>query len=111
MAEVSMEGRGAIGTGAGRAPGPAYALLLAARGASVVVNDLGTDDDGGGHDSSLADAVVEEICAAGGKAVADSSNVASEAGGAAVVERALSSFGRLDAVVANAGIHMAAPFE
>src|SRR5579862_8385120 len=111
MAEVSMDGRVAIVTGAGRALGRAYALLLAARGASVVVNDLGTDHDGGGHDASLADAVVEEIRAAGGKAVADSSDVASEAGGAALVERAIGSFGRLDAVVANAGIHMAAAFE
>lgn len=106
-----MEGRVAIVTGAGRALGRAYALLLAARGASVVVNDLGTDDDGSGQDASLAEAVVEEIRAAGGKAVADSSDVSGEAGGAAVVARALSSFGRIDAVVANAGIHMAAPFE
>ena len=111
MAAISMEGRVAIVTGAGRALGRAYALLLAARGASVVVNDLGTDGDGGGHDASLADAVVEDIRTAGGKAVADSNNIASEAGGAAVVERALASFGRLDAVVANAGIHMAASFE
>jgi len=111
MAAVSMEGRVAIVTGAGRALGRAYALLLAARGASVVVNDLGTDQDGGGHDGSLAEAVVEEIRAAGGAAVADSSDVSSEAGGKAVVERALASFGQLDAVVANAGIHMAASFE
>jgi NAD(P)-dependent dehydrogenase (short-subunit alcohol dehydrogenase family) len=111
MAEVTMKGRVAIVTGAGRALGRAYALLLAARGASVVVNDLGTEEDGSGRDASLADAVVEEIRAAGGEAVADSSNVASEDGGKAVVERALSSFGRIDAVVANAGIHMAAPFE
>jgi NAD(P)-dependent dehydrogenase (short-subunit alcohol dehydrogenase family) len=111
MAEVSMDGRVAIVTGAGRALGRAYALLLAARGASVVVNDLGTDPEGGGHDASLAEAVVEEIRAAGGKAVADSSNVATEAGGKAVVERAITAFGRIDAVVANAGIHMAAPFE
>lgn len=111
MAEVSMDGRVAIVTGAGRALGRAYALLLAARGASVVVNDLGTEQDGSGHDASLAEAVVAEITTAGGKAVADSSDVSSEAGGASVVERALSSFGRVDAVVANAGIHMAASFE
>src|SRR5579872_3929850 len=111
MAEVSMEGRVALVTGAGRALGRAYALLLAQRGASVVVNDLGTDHDGGGHDASLAEAVVDEIRAAGGRAVADSSDVSSEAGGRAVVERALASFGRIDAVVANAGIHMAASFE
>jgi NAD(P)-dependent dehydrogenase (short-subunit alcohol dehydrogenase family) len=111
MTAVSMEGRVAIVTGAGRALGRAHALLLAARGASVVVNDLDTDHDGAGHDAGLADAVVEEIRAAGGQAVADGSDAASEAGGAAMVERALSSFGRVDAVVANAGIHMAAPFE
>jgi NAD(P)-dependent dehydrogenase (short-subunit alcohol dehydrogenase family) len=111
MAEVRMDGRVAIVTGAGRALGRAYALLLAERGAAVVVNDLGTDTDGAGRDASLADAVVEEIRAGGGKAVADSSDVSGEAGGKAVVERALVSFGRIDAVVANAGIHMAAPFE
>jgi NAD(P)-dependent dehydrogenase (short-subunit alcohol dehydrogenase family) len=111
MAEVSMNGRVAIVTGAGRALGRAYALLLASRGAAVVVNDLGTEHDGSGHDASLANAVVDEIHAAGGKAVADSSDAASEAGGRALVERALASFGRIDAVVANAGIHMAAPFE
>lgn len=111
MAKITMEGRVAIVTGAGRALGRAYARLLAGRGAAVVVNDRGTDPEGQGCDASFADAVVEEICAAGGTAVADVSDVSTEAGGAAVVERALASFGRIDAVVANAGIHMAAPFE
>jgi NAD(P)-dependent dehydrogenase (short-subunit alcohol dehydrogenase family) len=106
-----MNGRVAIVTGAGRALGRAYARLLAERGAAVVVNDLGTDPDGGGADASLAEAVVEEIRAGGGQAVADFSDVSSEAGGAAVVERAMASFGRIDAIVANAGIHMAAAFE
>jgi NAD(P)-dependent dehydrogenase (short-subunit alcohol dehydrogenase family) len=108
VAKVSMDGRVAIVTGAGRALGRAYAVLLAERGAAVVVNDRGTDPDGHGCDASFAEAAVEEIRAAGGKAVADVNDVSSEAGGAAVVETALASF---DAIVANAGIHMAASFE
>jgi NAD(P)-dependent dehydrogenase (short-subunit alcohol dehydrogenase family) len=111
MAEVSMDGRVAIVTGAGRALGRAYALLLAERGAAVVVNDLGTDEDGHGNDASLAEAVVEEIRAAGGTAVADSHDASDPAGGAAIVERAMSAFGRIDAVVANAGIHSSSSFE
>ena len=111
MAQVSMEGRVAIVTGAGRALGRAYALLLAERGAKVVVNDLGTDIDGRGCDTSLAETAVDEIRARGGTAVADASDVSDPAGGTAVVDVAIRSFGRIDAVVANAGIHATANFE
>ena len=95
MAQVSMDGRVVVVTGAGRALGRAYALLLAQRGAKVVVNDLGTDINGHGSDKALADA----------------SDVSDPAGGAALVDRAIGVFGRIDAIVANAGIHAAATFE
>jgi NAD(P)-dependent dehydrogenase (short-subunit alcohol dehydrogenase family) len=111
MAEISMDGRVAVVTGAGRALGRAYALLLAERGAKVLVNDLGTEIDGRGKNTAVAEDVVEEIRAAGGMAVADASDVSDPAGGAALIDNALNAFGRIDAVIANAGIHATAPFE
>jgi NAD(P)-dependent dehydrogenase (short-subunit alcohol dehydrogenase family) len=78
--------------------------LLAARGAKVVVNDLGTDARGRGTDVSLAERVVEEIRAGGGHAVSDSGDVRLPAAGQTMVDKALSAFGRLDIVVNNAGI-------
>jgi NAD(P)-dependent dehydrogenase (short-subunit alcohol dehydrogenase family) len=91
-------------TGAGRGIGRAYALLLAARGARVVVNDLGGSMEGGGADSNVASAVVAEIQAAGGTAIADASDVSTTDGGRALVSAAVDAFGQIDIVLNNAGI-------
>jgi NAD(P)-dependent dehydrogenase (short-subunit alcohol dehydrogenase family) len=91
-------------TGGGRGLGRAYALLLAERGARVVVNDLGGSVGGEGADAGPAARVAEEIVAAGGAAIADGSDVADPAGAAALVGAAVDRFGRLDALVNNAGI-------
>jgi NAD(P)-dependent dehydrogenase (short-subunit alcohol dehydrogenase family) len=100
----NFEGRVAIVTGAGRGIGRAYALLLAERGASVVVNDLGASRGGQGSDAEVASAVVADIMAAGGRAVADGSDVASPDGAEALIAAAVERFGRLDILVNNAGI-------
>lgn len=99
-----VDGRVVVITGAGGGLGREYALLLAASGARVVVNDLGGARDGSGSGPTAADAVVAEIRDAGGEAVASYDSVADETGGAAVVAAALDAFGRVDGVVANAGI-------
>ncbi len=91
-------------TGAGAGLGRAHARLLARSGARVVVNDLGTAPDGGGSSAGPAERVVEEIRGEGGEAVADGHSVADPAGAAAAVGLAVDTFGRLDAVVNNAGI-------
>lgn len=101
---AGVEGRVVAITGAGGGLGRQHALLFAQRGAKVVVNDLGGARDGSGGGSSMADAVVQEITAAGGQAVANYDNVATEDGGAGVVASAIDAFGRIDAVVNNAGI-------
>lgn len=101
---LRFDGRVAIVTGAGRGLGRAYARLLAGRGASVVVNDVGSSMAGDGADARVAARVVEEIVAAGGTAVADGHDVSTPDGGAALVDAALARFGRVDAVVNNAGI-------
>jgi NAD(P)-dependent dehydrogenase (short-subunit alcohol dehydrogenase family) len=98
-------------TGAGRGLGRLYATEFARRGASVVVNDLGGSMRGEGADASVADQVVQEIGAAGGTAVASHDSVDSPEGGAAIVQTAVDRFGRLDAVVSNAGIFNSVPFE
>jgi NAD(P)-dependent dehydrogenase (short-subunit alcohol dehydrogenase family) len=108
---ISFSDQVTIVTGAGRGLGRQYALDLARRGASVVVNDLGCTILGDGEDPSLADAVVEQIRAGGGTAVASYESVLTPEGGAAIVETAMSSFGRLDAVVSNAGIMEMLPLE
>jgi NAD(P)-dependent dehydrogenase (short-subunit alcohol dehydrogenase family) len=100
----------AVITGAGRGLGRAYALLLAGRGAAVVVNDPGVKPGGGDPDPSVAAEVVKEIEAAGGQAVASTDSVADPAGGAAIVATALERFGRVDLLVHNAGVVMASTF-
>ncbi|MEU1184598.1 SDR family NAD(P)-dependent oxidoreductase [Streptomyces sp. NPDC005820] len=104
MSEFSFEGRVAVVTGAGRGIGRAHARLLAARGAKVVVNDLGGSMEGDGADAGPAQKVVDEIVAAGGGAVADTHDVSTAAGGKAVVDTAIEHFGRIDVLVNNAGI-------
>ena len=91
-------------TGAGRGIGRGYALMLAAHGAKVVVNDLGGTRDGTGDDVGPAQSVVDEIVAAGGEAVANTSDVSSLDGASTMVQQAIDSFGGLDVVVNNAGI-------
>jgi NAD(P)-dependent dehydrogenase (short-subunit alcohol dehydrogenase family) len=104
MADIRFDDRVAIVTGAGRGLGRAYARELARRGAAVVVNDLGGTVEGHDADATPADLVVAEIESAGGRAVASYESVASTDGPAAIVQRTLDSFGRVDVVVANAGI-------
>jgi NAD(P)-dependent dehydrogenase (short-subunit alcohol dehydrogenase family) len=101
---LGFDGKVAIITGAGGGLGRQHALLLASRGALVVVNDLGGAVDGTGSDKGAAERVVDEIRSDGGEAVADTSSVATPEGGAAVVQAALDAFGRVDIVVNNAGI-------
>lgn len=93
-----------IVTGAGRGLGREHALLFAARGARVVVNDLGVSAAGEGKQTQPAQMVVDEIIAAGGKAVADFNNVSTKEGTEAVVKTALDAFGTVTVLVNNAGI-------
>ncbi len=103
MTTLRFDGRTAIITGAGGNPGlgRAHALLLAARGANVVVNDVAADPE----------SVVDDPIAAGGRAVANTASVASEEGGAAIVAAAIEAFGGVDILVNNAAISMAAPID
>ncbi len=108
---IDFTGQVAVVTGAGRGLGRLYAIDLARRGASVVVNDLGGSMHGDGSDAAVAETVVAEITAAGGVAVASYDSVDSPAGGEAIVRSAVDRFGRLDAVVSNAGIFNSIPFD
>ncbi len=114
MNQLRFDGRTAIVTGAGGNPslGRAHALLLASRGANLVVNDIGSHPEMKNYPGvASAQAVAEEIRAAGGKAVASTHSVASEEGGAAIIRCALDSFGGVDILVNNAAISITAPFD
>lgn len=104
MADIGFDGQVAIVTGAGHGLGRQHALQLAERGARVVVNDLGGAVDGSGSDAGPAEQVATEIRDAGGEAVADTSSVATQAGGEDIVKTAMDAYGRVDIVVNNAGI-------
>src|SRR6478735_4461956 len=104
MADLGFDGKVAIVTGAGGGLGRQHALLLAQRGALVVVNDLGGAVDGTGGSATRAEEVVAEIKAAGGEAVADAHSVGTPGDGEAIVQTAIDAFGRIDIVVNNAGI-------
>src|ERR1700758_4153362 len=102
--EKLCEGRVAIVTGAARGIGREHALMLAAHGAKVIVNDLGGARDGTGASSAPANAVVQEIKAAGGEAAANADDVSSWDGAQRMIQQAVDTFGRLDVLVNNAGI-------
>lgn len=104
MSDLRFDGRVAVVTGGGRGLGRSYALLLASRGAKVVVNDPGGSLSGDGTDAGPAEQVVHEIAAAGGEAAASTDSVATPAGGKAIIDTALDRYGRIDILVHNAGI-------
>jgi NAD(P)-dependent dehydrogenase (short-subunit alcohol dehydrogenase family) len=101
---ISLDGKVAIVTGAGGGIGRAIALMMAARGAHVIVNDIGSSLSGDGADLSPANAVVAEILAAGGSAAANTDSVAEPESAARIVEQAMNLYGKLDCVINNAGI-------
>lgn len=103
MTELRFDGRVAVITGAGRGLGRSYALLLASRGCKVVVNDNGSVTTGDGADEGVAQSVVNEIVAAGGEAIACTESVATPEGGRAIIQAALDAWGRIDALIHNAG--------
>ncbi len=103
MSELRFDNRVAVITGAGRGLGRAYALMLAANGAKVVVNDPGVSMKGDGIDAGPAEQVVQEIRAAGGDAIANTDSVATLEGGAAIIQSALDHYGRIDILIHNAG--------
>ncbi len=104
MSELGYDGKVVIITGAGGGLGRQHALLMASRGALVVINDLGGAVDGSGSDKGAAERVVDEIKALGGEAVADTNSVATPEGGKAIVQTAVDAFGKVDVVVNNAGL-------
>jgi NAD(P)-dependent dehydrogenase (short-subunit alcohol dehydrogenase family) len=110
MTELRFDGRVVIVTGAGRGVGRSHALLLAAKGARVVVADYGVGIDGAGSSPGPAEDVVRDIREAGGEAVACYASVAEERA-ASIVNTAIDAFGRLDAVINNAGIHDPGTFD
>jgi NAD(P)-dependent dehydrogenase (short-subunit alcohol dehydrogenase family) len=104
MSDIRFDGQVAIVTGAGGGLGKQHALELARRGAKVVINDLGGSMDGSGGNSAAAEAVVAEIIAAGGEAIANGASVTDDAGVAGMVEQVMAKWGRIDILIANAGI-------
>jgi NAD(P)-dependent dehydrogenase (short-subunit alcohol dehydrogenase family) len=104
MSDIRFDGRVAVITGAGGGLGKTYALELARRGASIVVNDLGGKADGTGAGHSMADMTVKEINEAGGKAVANYDSVATPEGGKGIIKAAVDNFGKVDILINNAGI-------
>ncbi len=104
MGEMRFDDDVVIITGAGRGLGREYALAFAARGAAVVVNDIGVDADGRSGATPVAQTVVDEIVAAGGRATADMHSVSTAQGAAGVVQTAIDSFGKVTILVNNAGI-------
>jgi NAD(P)-dependent dehydrogenase (short-subunit alcohol dehydrogenase family) len=104
MNEIRYDDRVAVVTGAGGGLGKTYALMLAQRGAKVVVNDLGGSADGTGAGSSMADEVVKEINESGGTAVANYDSVSTPEGGEAIIQTAIDNFGKVDILINNAGI-------
>src|ERR1700761_8645681 len=111
MTELRFDGRVAVVTGGGRGLGRTYALLLAARGAKVVVNDPGASLKGDGGDAGPAEEVVREIKAAGGDAVANTDSVATPEGGQSIIDTATDKWGRIDILIHNAGIVRRAPLK
>ena len=111
MSPIRFDGQVVVVTGAGRGLGAAYARLMAALGGAIVVHDAGVAPDGSGFDPSVADTVVAEIAAAGGTAAACYENLQDAAACARVVEFAVARFGRLDALVHNAGLVVFASLE
>src|ERR1700759_2253257 len=101
----------AVITGAGGGLGKEYALLLASRGARVLVNDIGGSVTGAGPNTDAAANTVEEIRQHGGEAIADTHSVTSSEGGQAIIDAAMQAWGRVDIVINNAGIVRDAPFE
>src|SRR6476660_4740191 len=108
---ITLAGKVAVVTGAGRGLGRAYVELLAERGARVVVNDLGTDVSGAGNDSTIAEEVADLIRSRGGEAIANDSDVSSPRGGGDLSAMTIEHFGRIDLLVNNAGICGSQPFE
>ncbi len=108
---IRFDGQVAVVTGSGRGLGAAYAALLAARGASVLVNDAGVASDGIGNDATVADAVVQTITKAGGTALANDTNLVSPEAGQKVIDMAIHHFGRVDILIHNAGVVAFTPIE
>lgn len=104
MADIRFDGKVAIVTGAGGGLGRQHALELARRGAKVVINDLGGSMDGSGGSSEAANKVVEEIKAAGGEAIANGSSVTDDAGVERMIQSTMEAWGRIDILIANAGV-------
>ncbi len=104
MSELRFDGKVAVVTGAGGGLGRAYALMLAARGARVVVNDLGGTFDGEGADSTPAQKVVDQIKAAGGEAIANYESVSEWDNAQKIIQTAVDTYGRIDILINNAGI-------
>jgi NAD(P)-dependent dehydrogenase (short-subunit alcohol dehydrogenase family) len=109
--DIRFDGQVAVITGAGGGLGKQYALLLASRGARVVVNDTGGSVTGGGTNTDAASAAVEEIRKRGGEVIADTHSVINPEGGQAIIDAAMGAWGRVDIVINNAGIVGDAPFE